>query len=482
MNAHVLLRLSIVLAALIIAFPASATTIQIVNADGTNEGFNDPTPATPVGGNTGTTIGEQRLIVFQAVADRWERYVHSDVDAVIHVVAQFNPMGSGVLGSCGSISVYRDFPNAPLSGHWFSVALANAIAGYDMAPAANEISAQFNSAYANWYYGLDGPPGGAATALFAVVMHELAHGLGFQTFADEDTGQLFNNYPDHYTYYTYDPTLRLTWDQMTNAERISSATKYWNLTWNGPRVTGATPSHLTQDDAALRVDSPPAIADSHTATCPALLTSGAWGGALTTTGLSGTAELVTDGTALPNEGCNALVGFTAGNIALVDRGTCEFGLKCLNAQTAGAIGCVVVNQNTAAGGNNPDGLLNMGAGTYGASVTIPAVMIAMTPGDEIKSELPGATVTMGLFRKSGANPHGWALLYSPEPTQPGSSISHFDDTMVPNALMEYAINADTWAGPDLTVFQFEDVWWPRGELFADGFETGDWSNWFEVVP
>lgn len=44
---------------------AEGATVTIVNTDGAGEGFNDNTAATPVGGNSGTTIGEQRLIAFQ---------------------------------------------------------------------------------------------------------------------------------------------------------------------------------------------------------------------------------------------------------------------------------------------------------------------------------------------------------------------------------------------------------------------------------
>jgi hypothetical protein len=43
---------------------ARAATILLVNNDAAGQGFNDPTPATPVGGNTGTTIGAQRQIAF----------------------------------------------------------------------------------------------------------------------------------------------------------------------------------------------------------------------------------------------------------------------------------------------------------------------------------------------------------------------------------------------------------------------------------
>ena len=39
----------------------AAATITIVNGDPAGVGFNDPTPVAPVGGNTGTTLGAQRL-------------------------------------------------------------------------------------------------------------------------------------------------------------------------------------------------------------------------------------------------------------------------------------------------------------------------------------------------------------------------------------------------------------------------------------
>lgn len=58
----------------ILAIPVSvdaSATITIVNNDGPGEGFNDPTPVTPVGGNTGTTRGQQRLIAFQYAANLW---------------------------------------------------------------------------------------------------------------------------------------------------------------------------------------------------------------------------------------------------------------------------------------------------------------------------------------------------------------------------------------------------------------------------
>ena len=55
----------------LVAGSARAAMITVVNLDGPNEGFNDPTPVAQVGGNPGTTLGEQRLIAFQYAADAW---------------------------------------------------------------------------------------------------------------------------------------------------------------------------------------------------------------------------------------------------------------------------------------------------------------------------------------------------------------------------------------------------------------------------
>src|SRR4026207_2315711 len=86
-------------------------------------GNTDPTPAAPVGGNTGTTLGQQRLIAFQHAVDIWSQRLDSTVPIFIN--AQFPPLAPNVLGSAGPVSVVRDFPNAPRAGTWYHVALAN---------------------------------------------------------------------------------------------------------------------------------------------------------------------------------------------------------------------------------------------------------------------------------------------------------------------------------------------------------------------
>lgn len=127
-------------------------------------------------------------------------------------------------------------------------------------------------------------------------------------------------------------------------------------------------------DSVVTVSSPASIAGDY------LAAAASFGDALTTTGKSGIFELVSDGTAPASDGCTALQGFTAGRIAIIDRGNCEFGTKVLNAENAGAIAAIMVN-------NQGDGVMTMGAGSDGRLVTIPSVLIGRSDGDTIKSGL-----------------------------------------------------------------------------------------------
>jgi minor extracellular serine protease Vpr len=90
--------------------------------------------------------------------------------------------------------------------------------------------------------------------------------------------------------------------------------------------------------------------------------------------VSGAAPIVKTGTPTTlDDGCTAasFVGFPAGSIALIRRGTCGFYVKAINAQAAGAAG--VVLYNNAAGALSPTV-----AGT--PAVTIPVVAIAAADG------------------------------------------------------------------------------------------------------
>jgi Zn-dependent metalloprotease len=80
------------------------------------------------------------------------------------------------------------------------------------------------------------------------------------------------------------------------------------------------------------------------------------------------------------DACQSLVGFTAGRIALIDRGGgCNFASKVQKAQSAGASAVIMVNTD--------DSTFTMGGGAPG--ITIFAVMISKSDGDLIKAQLGG---------------------------------------------------------------------------------------------
>ncbi len=108
-----------------------------------------------------------------------------------------------------------------------------------------------------------------------------------------------------------------------------------------------------------------------------------FGQQLTTTGLAGSIRAGS-----PADGCTTMTS-VSGKIALVDRGTCDFSQKALNAQKAGATGVIVANNQ---GGT---ALMSMGAGTGARRVTIPAVLISQTDGAALRA-LASPTGTMRL--------------------------------------------------------------------------------------
>ncbi len=239
-------------------------SINIVNADGQGEGFNDPTAATPEGGNDGTTRGAQRLNVFNFAAGIWGAFL--DTSVRIDVNSQFNPLtpcssAGAVLGSAGPTNIYRDFPNAQYPGTWYHTALASKREGADLNGASPEINARFNSDIdtgclggLRFYYGLNNSTPSQRINLLVVVLHELGHGLGFGSFVDGGTGSMLNGFPDVYTRNMLDKTSGKYWHQMTNTERQASAMNNGNVVWDGPNVRIASGFLISGRDTEGRVE------------------------------------------------------------------------------------------------------------------------------------------------------------------------------------------------------------------------------------
>jgi hypothetical protein len=457
-------------ASFVSATPASAVArIIVINGDGPGEGFNDPTPATPVGGNLGTTKGEQRLIAFQYAANRWGLTLDSNVDILVY--AQFSSLGPNVLGSAGTTYIFSDFggvtgfPGAAFLNTWYHSALADKRAGTDLLVAFGgpadypDIVANFSSDF-DFYLGLDNNHG-AQVDLVTVVLHELSHGLGFANFVNESTGSNSSGQTDIFSQFTLDTTTTFRWSELTtNADRAASALRVDKIVWDGADVTAAVPHVLSYGRPEVNVYSPPAVAGAYR------IGTASFGPALGSPGISGDVVLADDGAAPTADACTPLTNGAAiaGKIALVDRGICAFVIKVKNAQDAGAIAVLVADN---AAGDPPAGM-----GGADPTITIPSVRITQALGAAIKAQLAAAatvTVNVGvdLTQFAGADPTGSAQLYATNPVQPGSSISHYDNIAFRNQLMEPAINADLTHEVippyDMTLPLMRDIGW-----FVDG--------------
>ncbi len=436
---------------------SQAATIVIINNDGAGEGFNDPTPVAPIGGNSGTTLGQQRLNLFNHAASLWGAMLDSPV--TIQVRAQMNPQTctptSAVLGSAGPVTVHASFPGAIVTGAWYHQALANKLTGSDLDGVNPDINTTFNSdvdnptclGTRNWYYGFDHNEG-IHIDFLPVLMHELGHGLGFSTTTSSSTGNFISGLPAIWDHYLMDKTSGLLWKDMSAVQRQASAINTGNLVWTGPAVRFKAPLVLVRA-AQLSVSAPGGIAGTYEAGLAS------FGAALTDAGLSGQVVLVDDGLVPTGEGCESPfvnAGAVAGNIALIDRGTCAFTLKVLNAQNAGAIGVIIANNTSGAAaptGTDP-------------AITIPVLGISQADGNLLKANLGAgvqATLRLHPSQRAGTHPDGEMRMFSPNPVQSGSSVSHFDVTSTPNLLMEPSINADLTAAIDLTRELFEDIGW-----------------------
>lgn len=223
------------------------STISIVNNDGAGEGFNDPTPVSPEGGNNGTTLGQQRLNVFNFAADIWEQFLDTNVE--VRIRSQFDPLfcetNVGTLGSAGATTVHREFPGRVFDGTWYHQALANKLSGADRSPANPDLNATFNSSIngnptcvqgLRFYHGLDNANPAGTINLLVTILHEFGHGLGFSDFSNANTGELFMGFPDVFTTFMFDRTTGKAWNSMTNGERMASAINDGNVMWRGASV------------------------------------------------------------------------------------------------------------------------------------------------------------------------------------------------------------------------------------------------------
>ncbi len=115
----------------------------------------------------------------------------------------------------------------------------------------------------------------------------------------------------------------------------------------------------------------------------------------------GSVGLNAQGNPVSAAACNPVINNLSGKIAVIYRGDgttnttsggCEFGLKALNAQTAGAIGVIIINREP--------GVITPGPGASGATVTIPVVMLSDTDGAILVNQMQSGPVVVFMGNKT----------------------------------------------------------------------------------
>jgi len=189
---------------------------------------------------------------FQYAVDIWKTQVTSSVPVTVQ--ADFSALATGVLGSAGFTTGWRDFANAPLAGTWFPVPIVNYLRGSATNPSQPDISASFSSAVPNWYFGTDGHTPVGQYDFVSVVLHELGHGMGFSGSLKvaSGLGSWGGGTPYPYVFDKYvtngsNQNLIDTALFANNSAALAAQLTSNNVTWNGPRgvaANGGAPPQL----------------------------------------------------------------------------------------------------------------------------------------------------------------------------------------------------------------------------------------------
>ena len=244
---------------------AADANIVIINLDGPGEGLNDPTPASPVGGNKGKTLGAQRLIAFQHAAEIWGDTLDSNV--TIRVQAAFNPLAPE---SWEALAPSRHPATSRASGNFQGSSLPTR--GTARPWPTSALASTSNRAPTT------SMPNSAAISIstwasttsteqlrisWRYCCTSSGHGLNFQMFYNRSNGSPLPGHTDIYARNLFDRSFGLTWPEMSNSQAGVSAINFGNLVWNGATVTAAVPAVLVLGNPQVDVLSPSTIARTY---------------------------------------------------------------------------------------------------------------------------------------------------------------------------------------------------------------------------
>jgi hypothetical protein len=422
-------------------------------------GFADATPVQPIGGNEGITLGDQRRRALARALEIWGAALDSPVPIVID--ATFPDLSctqdGAVLGQASAAQYVAGLGNV-LGGPYYPSALGDRIAGRDLSPDNADITIELNAAIdlsecediaGRWYYGFDGKTPDGENDLIQVSLHELAHGLGFASTIDPETGlSQFGSSVDVFTTHVLDLDQNEHWDALSESARRTSVGNVRHLVFDGEQAKSQSRARLATGEPTLALTPMPAgitltraVSDVELTTNPAKS--------------SVTGPLVL---ADPTDACTPIRNDLRGAIALLENGPdCKWQDGLHNLAQAGAIGAVYVVTAPATSPAEP-----LDAYGYGTAVSLRAVTVSADTGVAISHALTQTTIATlagDPTRSLGTDAVGRPLLFASQPALRGSSVSHFDSLARPNLLMEAYVQGGSNHDVDLTLAVLRDLGW-----------------------
>jgi hypothetical protein len=476
----------------LLSFGLQARMLQVDYSDPADFGFNDNTPVDPVPGNPATTLGEQRRAVFDRALDIWSSRL--DSNSLIRINAFFEDIGCGettTLGLGGSLGLSRNFANAPLPETNYPLSVAAALRGQIYGQFDAEIRVRFNfridseacaETLDGFWYGLDPevPPPLRTASFLELTLHELGHGLGFQSLTDREDRTFFGDppVPDVMSDLIFDVQRDASWTELTASQRVQSATSGSNLVWTGERTNLRAaerllpPGRVVAESAIGTTASQVAWIQGYPPFVPI-------------TGLESTLALAQGPGPGPGPGdpwhralaCEPLDNAedVAGRLVLVRRGECFFAVKWQNVFDAGGAGIILVD-------NQPPGSEGAIERDFGIAVDRNLPIPIWLVSDQVGTQLRGGARTNRLVALGydttqpprGTNQGFINLQASTENTD--SNVSHFADSLAPRSLMNptltnISFNGDLDQVPELLY----DIGWPDASAKQAQY-SGNWFN------
>lgn len=238
-------------------------------------------------------------------------------------------------------------------------------------------------------------------------------------------------------------------------------------------------------------------------------TADGWGADLDTTAVTAVAAFAYDdgtyvdpvnGAAGDTACCGPILntGDVAGKIAFIYRGACNFSLKAYQAQAAGAVGCVIVN-------NEPGNLVNMLGGDSASAIVIPTVFVSDATGAALADSINEGSVEIflgnpnGVFTNNigaykgnvstanaGAIPVEFAQSSSDFSVPVGAWIFNYGSADAINAILSVNIDRDgtevyNESSTGATILPGDSVFVSLDTYSEDGYEAGLYTMTYNMV-